>query len=353
MHAGRKLVLPVAFSLAAVACSPVPSDRPVNVTERATVTDGEIRVVPSWFRRVDTIVLQEGQSRVVVSPIVARLYQDTLLLVDVKERRISLHRKTGEVIWDHASRGSGPGELELPIAAEITSEGVWVADIFNGVFLLDRKSKREIRRLRNGSNAIQGLSALNDSTLLLVGRGPVEKGRSSWIHALDARTGKTLWNALSITESALPPRSVRAFGFASAHNSGGNVVASFSLVDTVYIFDDKGRERVKVHAPLVDITGLSQIGSERPDRKVMDKVVRIIGAFSVGDSVVVVSTQRGSARNPQYGMARIYKSEPLRFEHVQNTPLMIGQTAGQLIGAFVDPIRPNRLVLLTDKSWPQ
>jgi outer membrane protein assembly factor BamB len=257
------------------------------------------------------------------------------------------------VIWDHASRGSGPGELELPIAAEITSEGIWVADIFNGVFLLDRKSKREIRRLRNGSNAIQGLSALNDSTLILVGRGPVEKGRSSWIHALDARTGKTLWNALSITESALPPRSVRAFGFASAHNSGGNVVASFSLVDTVYIFDDKGRERVKVHAPLVDITGLSQIGSERPVRKVMDKVVRIIGAFSVGDSVVVVSTQRGSARNPQYGMARIYKSEPLRFEHVQNTPLMIGQTAGQLIGAFVDPIRPNRLVLLTDKSSPQ
>jgi hypothetical protein len=317
----------------------------INDTRVSTGSDS-VLTIAQWFTRADTIVLQETQAHVIVSPIFATMQDEELVVVDAKERRIATFSADGKLLWEHAQRGRGPGELELPVAAAKTSEGMWIADIFNGVFLLDPKDHHELRRVRIGSNALQGLIAINDTTLLVIGRGPVVSAKTTWLHAIDARTGRSRWNGLEIAERQLPEGAAHTFGYATAHKMGNRLTVSFSLVDTVYQLDLGGGVLRKYHAPLINLRPLERVNREKPSSASLASLVRIVGAYEFGDSTIVVALQQGSGRAPRYDMAFIDtrgRSEALL---VRNTPLLVGATDHSLIGAFSSPDLPNVLISL-------
>lgn len=320
----------------------------VSVTKDTRVSLGSDSVlsIPHWFSRADTIVLQETQAHVIVSPIFATLQGEELVVVDAKERRIATFSADGKLLWEHAQRGRGPGEIELPVAAAKTSEGIWIADIFNGVFLLDPKDHHERRRVRNGSNALQGLIAINDTTLLIIGRGPVVSAKATWLHAIDARTGRSRWNALEIAERQLPEGAARTFGYATAHKMGDRLTVSFSLIDTVYQFDLGGGVIRKYHAPLVNLRSLERRSREKPSSALLASLVRIVGAYEFGDSTIVVALQQGSSRGPRYDMAFIDTRGRSKALLVRNTAMLVGATDSSLLGAFSNPDRPNVLIAL-------
>jgi hypothetical protein len=351
-RAPRSIPSVATLSALVVLCASCAREKKESITKdtRVSVGSDSVLAVPRWFSRADTLALQETQAHVIVSPIFATLQGEELVVVDPKERRIATFSTDGRLLWEHAQRGRGPGELELPLAAAKTSEGIWIADVFNGVFLLDPNSHAELRRLTNGSNALQGLIAINDTTLLVIGRGPVVSATATWLHAIDARTGRSRWNALEIAEESLPKGAARTFGYAAAHKLGDRLTVSFSLVDTVYQFDLNGGMLGKHHAPLINIRPLERRSREKPSVASLATLVRIVGAHEFGDSTIVVALQQGSGREPRYHMAFIDTRGRSKALLVRDTPMLVGATGHSLMAAFGIPDRPNVLISLGETT---
>ena len=319
---------------------------PVPVASSVSVNDSP-RSVPTIFSRQDSILLQETGQHVVVGPIQAFDQDSNLVIVDPKERRIAAYARSGRLVWEYARRGRGPGELELPVAAALTAEGLWIADVFNGVFLVDRSTGKELRKLPVGSNATQGLLALSDTSLLLVGRRAAVDGRTSQLHAIDARTGQSLWNALEVTEELLPSGSAKSFGFTAARVSRGRVTATYSLLDTVYQFDLNGRVVLRQSLPITRVEPLVDGTGRKPSVEQVRNLVRVVGAYELNDSTLAVASQRGSAREAVYGIAIIHRGADGIVQQSVNTPLLIGYAGSEIIASYVNPMRPNLLLMLS------
>ncbi|WP_337172145.1 hypothetical protein [Gemmatimonas aurantiaca] len=322
------------------------ANRGVVVKTSTSVIDdsAEAKVtVPTWAGHVDTLRLSESGAHMIVSPI--RVVQDghDILVVDPKESRLAAFDSMGNLRWELARKGKGPGELELPISVAPTSEGYWIADIFNGLFLVDKNSREEIRRLRPGSNALQGILAIDDSTLVLVGRGGPQGKQETWIHAINTHDGKSRWNAIPVAPLTDPAS--RSLTFASISRWRDRLLLTISLVDTIYMVGLDGAVLARRAAHIVDRSSVAHLGRERPSPRALADVVRLTGAYLLDDSTMVASFQRGSARAPRYGMALLREGgASATSTRTFPGPLIVGNSEGVLYGAFADPERPNVLV---------
>ena len=328
------------------------SDGNVAREQRSTSTSGsrsDTAVgarVPQSFTIRDSLLLRESGDRVVIAPFVS-IYDDTTIFVaDPKSRVVGRYSRDGHLLWARSTRGRGPGELELPIALAPSNDGVWVLDIFNGLMLLNGDESGEVRRLRNGSNALQGLQMLDDSTLLVAGRGREIDGASPWLQAVDARSGQTRWSTLTISPSATLRPWYSSFGYAAISRNATSIVATFSLADTIYEFGLDGTLRERYVDSFVDTAALGKLQNRKPQPAEISQLVRLVGAFRIDDSTMAIQMQRGSARSPDYSIA-MYNTRERKLRSVHHHTPMIGAVHnGLLYLLYSDSDRPNFILVV-------
>ena len=254
------------------------------------------------FRASRPIVLQEGLENLVVTPLF-HLHSDTTILVaDPKAVRVAQYDNVGAIVWEYNVRGDSAGSMQVPIALAKTTEGYWIGDAVNGLFLIDSASHRFVRRLPTVERVLQDVVAINDSVLVLA--GPVDAvGRNgpSWVRALYTRSGEEIWRAMR-PRSSLPSVALQSFSRVVLSTYQTSIIAVHSLLDTLYVFDVALGQMKGAHPLGLSPTFPASLANakQRPDEAAVADLVRLwVGALST-DTTYVIGLGRGSGTNVRY-----------------------------------------------------
>jgi|GEM_PF-6697178 len=300
------------------------------------------------FREVRTIELDESNGRIVIVPLVHLAADTSILLADPKEVRVAHFGKDGALLWDYFQRGDLNGEMRLPVALGRSSEGYWVADAQNGLFLVDATSKRFKRRLDLPQQIVHDFIFLDDSIMVI--SGPVQERPNSaqhWILAINSRTGIEQWRAMAPTID-IPLRAISSYSRVTLSPHVQSIVAIHSLLDTAFVFDGSNgslQSAVPVGAALAIPRGISE-GTSRLDEAQLDELVRLSAGALIDEHEIRVDVALGTGTRTRFVslmVPRVRTGSNVQFE---SSGVLVGSRDGILVSQ-VDRINaPGRLQLL-------
>lgn len=186
--------------------------------------------------------LEENQAVINVSPRVKPDAGGGFLVSDGLEQQLRLYAPDGRLRRRFGRRGSGPGEFQHLSAAVRLHDGTILAGDINGrLTRFDSTGTHVLRTSPSGLGPIYDMLALNDTTVVIVGRKGGQM-QSPLVHEWNPSTERVSRSYFPAPQG--PPGFSAAYaftGFATAATRGDTVAVVFALQDTVHLFV-RGRE---------------------------------------------------------------------------------------------------------------
>lgn len=206
------------------------------------------RSIDEFVRWGEEIRLEENEQVVNVWPVVQRDPEGGFLVADTREAQARLYDGSGRLRARFGSRGKGPAEFDGLVAAlRLPSREIVLADRAGKVAVLDSSGVRVLRTYGSGLLPLYDAELLQDSLLLLVGRGSVKTG--PLLHVFDPRSGRLLRHFFTVTPRGILPGSAMTAGFAEAAVHGDTIAVIHSITDTLYRFSAAGASLGKMPIP--------------------------------------------------------------------------------------------------------
>jgi len=203
----------------------------------------------SAFQVVDRVALEETPSVVNVSIRVTPDPWGGWLVADGREAQVRRYAADGTLLWRAGRRGQGPGDFEAAVAAVRLPSGEVVVADRNGRLTFFEESGREVLgTVPTGIRMVEGLWALGTESLLISGHhpdGPLGPRLHVW-SLEEERIEHSFFSPLP--ES--PNLDVSAVvGWARAARRDDTIVATFTTMDTLFLFPEEGEVVRKVPLP--------------------------------------------------------------------------------------------------------
>ena len=209
--------------------------------------------LPPTLRVVSHLTFAESDTVLNVAPQVRLTDDGRFLIADSREAKVRLYDEDGGLVWQLGRRGEGPEEFQVPMNAFLTEEGLlFVADAQRGITRWNVGEARVEERWDIGAPFTYGAQPLGDTTIVVSGLW-MGSGDPLLLHNLDLATGTVTQRffPLPVQNEALRASSA-ALGSVAVEVDDDEILAAFSLVDTVYVFSRDGGEllrRVPVPIP--------------------------------------------------------------------------------------------------------
>lgn len=197
------------------------------------------------------IALEESDSVLTVNPVVAVDPSGGFIVADPRDAQVRLYDERGRLMRLVATRGSGPGEVQVPLAAVRKPAGhLLVADVGQSAILeFDESGAREIRRYPTPFQIVRLLDL--EDRVLVVGAAPPSRTASATLllHTWsDGSIGASFFPRPATRASPQDPRPDPVLDRAGIGSAGSTRLPDPTTVGGG-IHPDLGRLRLGRHHP--------------------------------------------------------------------------------------------------------
>jgi hypothetical protein len=300
------------------------------------------------------LALEESDEVLNVLPRVSVDPRGGFLVADEQESQVRRYGPDGKLLFRFGRRGGGPREFTfLHRALRLPGGEVLALDTYNRGALFDAAGDSLLRTLTFPVGPVHAAEVLDD-TLLLLG------GKLSGRGFADPDARLHLWSLArdTLVRSFFTPAvrgrartlAANTAGFVSTAVRGDTIAATFSLSDTVYLFDRRGRALGKVPVPF---RGFRRLDEDAPLPGRNGGVVQArewVGTFSLvsdlfwlADGTFVVQYQDREGPEPRWRLLRMTRDGRRLFES-RDTPRLLAADPASGSLYFVTPgsETPNR-----------
>jgi hypothetical protein len=210
------------------------------------------------FSSLGAVELEENDDVVNAYPRVAVDPRGGYLVADMYEHQARRYAEDGRLLFRFGREGSGPGEFVNPTAiARVASGEILVADMWGRISVFDSTGDAFLRSKQAVHTAVLQDIDLLDDTLAVLSTGP--RPGEPRLHLWDLRRDTTVaaFFVPYVAERNLP--AAAAMSWTSAAIRGDTIAATFSLSDTVYLFDRSGREVERIPLPNGRLTSIDDV----------------------------------------------------------------------------------------------
>ena len=272
---------------------------------------------------VGSIALEESDSVVTVTPIV-KADSEGFLIADAREAQVRLYGKNGRLKKLLARRGSGPGEVGVPMAILRRGDRT--------ILVMDMGSASMIRLSPEGEEIDRYPMRFPAFGLLSLGEDVLVVGKPSFqdfpfpdlLHRWDGKDVVEGFFPAPITERT--EKLSRSYSFASADIRGDTIVASYALSDTLYFYHTGGEfiDQTPLdleHWSLPEEDPSGGVGSgER--RKWRESLTRISDVYWLEDGTFLVQYVGHRDRELQWRLSHVTRDGEVLFD-VKDTPRLL------------------------------
>jgi hypothetical protein len=308
----------------------------------------DLNAFHSRFTVVDSLVLEEAGSAVMIDPIMAMDSKDGFLIVEEGEQHVRVYSASGEL---RKVFGAGTGKVDSlrgPTGAARLENGDIIATslMTDKLTFVPQSDTVPVRRVSTHLRLLEGVLVLSDHQVLLT--GPDLPYPRALLHIYDV-------SADSLVKSFFPPPAhvdsnvALTLGRVHVADRGGRLAVVHSLSDTVYLFDRLGVLQSSVPIPIDSFTvpaGLPEINSLAKRRQWIDRRTLLWDVFWVGERELMVQTVMGRRSDAVYTLVQL-DTTGRRMWRIERSPRLLGVRDGKYY--FQDPSSrlANRLIVAT------
>lgn len=194
------------------------------------------------FVPVDTIALEEADTVInVISYVTPE--SDGYLIADGQEHKIRKYTRDGQLVWQTGQHGDGPGEFRNPrFLLRLKDRRLLAGQIEQRIALFDSLANH----ITTHTTALHRIA---DATVLGSGQVVVSAlidadFESPRLHLIDPHDAGIIRSMFSPFQNTSIPDAAIIGGFARVAAFGDTIAATWSLADTVYLFNPDG-ERIR------------------------------------------------------------------------------------------------------------
>jgi len=297
----------------------------------------------SVFEHVETIVLEENDEVVNVSPDVTVQADGSFLIADGSEGRVRIYDRRGNLLTQFGRRGDGPGELGLPVTAMRRPDGsLLVVDFSRGLLGFDSSGTRFVGRSQPPIRPVYAVKPLSDAEFLVAGLRHDSRDPRRLLHAWDAEENAISFSFFPTPGDSLARLAARNFGWADFARHGDTIAAIAAFSDTVYLFDRASYEPLgQVPLPITDFKRMTSYDPAAGPAE-MDEWLEGLNLLTsihwLEDRTLLVEYQQPRGGESEWNLLRTTLDGRPHFD-LRNTPELLAADGNLLF--FVHPESPT------------
>jgi len=297
------------------------------------------------FERIGTIVLEESEEVINVSPEVVVDDDGSFLIADGRERRVRIYGPRGDLVTQFGREGGGPGEFGMPIRVwRQRGGGLMVVDMSRGFMEFDSSGHRFLKGSAVPVELLYTADPLSVDHTLVAGlvRGSTDPRRL--LHVWDRETETFRHSFFPTPGDSVTRLAARNFGWVDFARRGDSIAAISAFTDTLFLFDPVGQELGRVALPIRDFR---RIRSYDPRSSIVEleewlsDLHLLVGVHWLNDGSLLVQYQRPQGADNEWNLLRATVAGDRIFD-LHHTPELLAVNDDRLF--FVDPqsLTPNR-----------
>lgn len=227
-----------------------------------------------------------------------------ILLVDSRQRRITLRDSRLQVVTSIGNEGEGPGEFRTPILGVFGPDGrIWVVDMSlsrTSVYAPDGKFIRAMPRMSLDTRSIVPLP--NDAFL---GVGASRSAQGNFIVTRYAREGSQTWRAVPLDSALLDLKLIIDAAWSTLESPNTALVGMAALPTITRVDVTTGQIRCSSRVPVAAWHQLS--AQEKPKQETLAAMQRWVTASSRSSGIgvltsghIVLDIQPGTANSEDH-----------------------------------------------------
>ena len=303
------------------------------------------RLPEAVFERIGTIVLEESEEVINVSPEVDVDEDGSFLIADGRESRVRIYGPQGDLVTQFGREGEGPGEFNTPIRVWRQPDGgLMVVDMSRRFMEFDSSGHRYLKGVTIPAQMLYTADPLSVDYTLVAGLLRGSSDPRPLLHVWDSETESFLHSFFLTPGDSLTRLAARNFGWADFARRGDSIAAISAFTDTLFIFDPVGQELGWVPLPIRDFR---RIRSYNPRSSIVEleqwlgELHLLVDVHWLNDGSLLVQYQRPRGADNEWNLLRTTVQGDRIFD-LRNTPELLAVNDDRLF--FVDPqsLTPNR-----------
>jgi hypothetical protein len=237
----------------------------------------------------DTISLMENDTVLNVRFSLRLTPSGRFLVTDEAENRVRLYEPHGALVFQVGAPGDGPGEYRQAVVSVVAPDGrFWGFDGNGKVVVYDRMGSRQ-HEIRLPFLVIYDAHPVDDTIALIAGRS-LDLERRERLHLVDIFHGTVLESFFLPEVPDALEATANSAGFTHFKVKEGRVYSTFSLKDTVFVFDIGGGARGSIPIPAEGIRPPRPLTHEASQS--MRGMAEWLGSFSLVSEVFPLCEDR-------------------------------------------------------------
>lgn len=305
----------------------------------------------SVFEYVRTIVLEETDEVVNVSPDVSIQPDGSFLIADGREARIRVYDPGGGLVTQFGRQGEGPGELGLPLRATRRPDGsLLVVDFSRGLLEFDSSGTRFLRGSRPPISPVYAAEQLNADEFLISGLRRESTDPRRLMHVWNAQVDTLVYSFFPTPGDSLARLAARNFGWADFARRGDTIAAIAAFSDTVYLFDRLTYEPLdQVALPLEDFRRIETYDPAAGTLELdewLEQHDLLVDIHWLEDRSFLVQYQRPRGNDNEWSLLHTNMSGSRHFD-LRNTPQLLAVEDNMLFFVHPDSYTPEKWAVVS------
>ncbi len=306
-----------------------------------------VPVLPdSVFEHVETIVLEENDDVINVTPDVTVQADGSFLIADGREARIRIYDRGGNFVTQFGRKGEGPGEFGLPVKASRRPDGsLLVVDFSRGLLEFDSSGTRFLRRTQPPIMPLYDAQQMNDNEFLVAGLHQGATHPRPLMHIWDAQSDTVPFSFFPTPGDSLVRLAARNFGSSEFARRGDTIAAIAAFSDTIYLFDGSDYDPLaKVPLPMRGfkrMTTYDPTGGPLEFDKWLAELNLLVNIYWLEDRTLLVQYQQPRGTDNEWSLLHT-TIDGRRYFDLRNTPKLLAVDGDLLFFVHPESYTPNK-----------
>jgi hypothetical protein len=198
-----------------------------------------------------SIVLEENDDVINVSPSLTPHPEGGFLVADFREHRVRRYAESGDLLWQFGREGEGPGEFgAVQAALQIPDGRIMIGELSRKVTLLDEEAQEVSEVFPTFTDGrIEELDLLADGRVLVSGRWNYANPGQGILKVVDPATGRADASFFVPQVPAFLQLGAARAGWATSDIRGDTIATMFAWSDTIHLQDLDGNVLEEIPLP--------------------------------------------------------------------------------------------------------